>query len=151
VLKIGFDEKFVRGHYGRGMLVFAGVSGMLTTILGIALAFFPAQQITSLLSYEIWMLAGRLASSDWRRFFFFVYGSRKAARKLAEARRPREIGSWRKVMSSPAKPAVKTYQNYVNGQWVSSSTGETFPVFDPSTEEVIANVSSATASDVDKA
>ena len=54
-------------------------------------------------------------------------------------------------MSSPAKPVVKTYQNYVNGQWVSSSTGETFPVFDPSTEEVIANVAAANASDVDKA
>src|ERR1700756_1496440 len=54
-------------------------------------------------------------------------------------------------MSSPAKPAVKTYQNYVNGQWVSSSTGETFPVFDPSTEEVIAHVAGASASDVDKA
>jgi betaine-aldehyde dehydrogenase len=54
-------------------------------------------------------------------------------------------------MSSPAKPAVKTYQNYVNGQWVSSSRGETFPVFDPSTEEVIAHVAAASASDVDKA
>src|ERR1700731_3279801 len=54
-------------------------------------------------------------------------------------------------MSSPAKPAVKTYQNYINGQWVSSSAGETFPVFDPSTEEVIANVAAASAGDVDKA
>src|SRR5882762_3220064 len=54
-------------------------------------------------------------------------------------------------MSSLAKPAVKTYQNYVNGQWTSSSTGATFPVFDPSTEEVIANVAAASASDVDKA
>ena len=51
-------------------------------------------------------------------------------------------------MSSLAKPAVKTYQNYVNGQWVSSSTGATSPVFDPSTEEVIANVAAASASDV---
>jgi betaine-aldehyde dehydrogenase len=54
-------------------------------------------------------------------------------------------------MSSPAKTAVKTCQNYVNGQWVSSSSGETFPVFDPSTEEVIAHVAAASASDVDKA
>jgi len=54
-------------------------------------------------------------------------------------------------MSSPAKPAVKTYQNYVNGQWVSSSTCKTFPVFDPSTEEVIAQVAEASASDVDMA
>jgi len=54
-------------------------------------------------------------------------------------------------MSSPAKTAVKTYQNYVNGQWVPSSNGETFPVFDPSNEEVIAHVAAASASDVDKA
>src|SRR5215470_7533213 len=54
-------------------------------------------------------------------------------------------------MSSPAKTAVKTYQNYINGQWVASSSGETFPVFDPSTEEVIAHVASSSAADVDKA
>ncbi|HEX9045844.1 MAG TPA: aldehyde dehydrogenase family protein, partial [Verrucomicrobiae bacterium] len=54
-------------------------------------------------------------------------------------------------MSSTAKPSVKTYQNYVNGQWVSSSSGETFPVFDPSTEEVIAQVASSSAADVDAA
>ena len=54
-------------------------------------------------------------------------------------------------MSSPAKPAVKTYQNYVNGQWVSATGGATFPVYDPSTEEVIAQVAEATAADVDKA
>src|SRR3974377_1966233 len=54
-------------------------------------------------------------------------------------------------MSGTAKATVKTYQNYINGQWVSSSANETFPVYDPSTEEVIAHVASATAADVDKA
>ena len=54
-------------------------------------------------------------------------------------------------MSSTAKVTVKTYQNYINGQWVSSSSDETFPVYDPSTEEVIAHVASASAADVDKA
>ena len=54
-------------------------------------------------------------------------------------------------MSSPAKPAVKTYHNYVNGQWVPAASDQTFPVFDPSTEEVIAHVAAASASDVDKA
>src|SRR6201993_642692 len=54
-------------------------------------------------------------------------------------------------MSSTAKVTVKTYQNYVNGHWVSGSSNETFPVYDPSTEEVIAQVASATAADVDKA
>ena len=84
LLKIAFGEKFVRGHYGRGTLIFAGLSGLVTTMLGIALAFFPAQQITSLLSYEIWMVGGTLLFIGLAAFFFYIYGSRKAARKLAE-------------------------------------------------------------------
>ena len=54
-------------------------------------------------------------------------------------------------MPSIAKTSVRTYQNYVNGQWVSSVSGETFPVYDPSTEEVIAQVASSGAADIDKA
>src|ERR1700751_5257695 len=54
-------------------------------------------------------------------------------------------------MSTTAKPTVKTYQNYINGQCVGSASNETFAVYDPSTEEVIAQVASATATDVDKA
>src|ERR1700741_3033815 len=55
------------------------------------------------------------------------------------------------VMSSIAKTVVRAYQNYINGQWVKSSTGEVFPVYDPSTEEVIAQVASANAADIDRA
>ena len=83
LVKIAADRKFVRGHYGKGTLLFAGVSGLITTILGIALAYFPAQQITSLVSYEIWMVGGTLLFIGLAAFFFYVYGSRKAARKLA--------------------------------------------------------------------
>src|SRR5690242_598498 len=54
-------------------------------------------------------------------------------------------------MSSGATTSVKTYQNYVNGKWESASSGKTFPVFDPSTEEVIAHVAAADAADVDGA
>jgi betaine-aldehyde dehydrogenase len=54
-------------------------------------------------------------------------------------------------MSSSVKVSVKTYQNYINAQWVSSASGETFPVYDPSTEEVIAQVASSNAADVDGA
>src|SRR5215469_12481490 len=54
-------------------------------------------------------------------------------------------------MSSIAKTSVRTYQNYVNGQSVASASGETFPVYDPSTEEVIAQVASSNAADIDKA
>ncbi|HET8922655.1 MAG TPA: aldehyde dehydrogenase family protein [Candidatus Acidoferrum sp.] len=54
-------------------------------------------------------------------------------------------------MSSIVKTSARTYQNYVNGQWVKSSSGEMFPVYDPSTEQVIAQVASASAADVDQA
>jgi uncharacterized membrane protein YeiB len=83
LLKIAADSSFSKARYGRSTLVFAGASGLLTTALGIALAFFPAQQITSILSYEVWMFGGTLLFIGMAAFFFFVYGRRKAARKLA--------------------------------------------------------------------
>jgi len=85
LLKIAFGDSFVRGRYSKATLVLAGFSGFTTTALGIALAFFPAQQIKSLRSYEIWMFGGTLFFIGLAAFFFFVYGRRKAARKLAAA------------------------------------------------------------------
>jgi len=82
LLKIALDNGFVRGHYGKGTLLFAGASGLVTTTLGIVLAFFPAQQIKSLWSYEVWMVGGTIVFIGLAAFFFFVYGGRKAARKL---------------------------------------------------------------------
>ncbi len=54
-------------------------------------------------------------------------------------------------MSRTTAIEVQTYNNYVNGEWVESASGETFPVYDPSTEEVIAHVTSANAADVNRA
>jgi glutamate:GABA antiporter len=83
LLKIALSPDFVKARYSQTTLVLSGASGFLTTVLGIALAFFPAQQITSLLSYETWMVCGTLGFIGLAAFFFFVYGRRKAARKLA--------------------------------------------------------------------
>ena len=80
LLRIAWSGSFERARYSRSTLYFAGVSGFCTTLLGIALAFFPAQQITSLRSYEIWMVGGTVISIGIAAFFFFVYGRRKAAR-----------------------------------------------------------------------
>jgi amino acid transporter len=85
LLRIAWKEPFARGRYSRATLIAAGASGFLTTTLGIALAFFPAQQITSLRSYEVWMFGGTLSFIGLAAFFFFIYGRRKAARKLAAA------------------------------------------------------------------
>jgi betaine-aldehyde dehydrogenase len=53
-------------------------------------------------------------------------------------------------MSSSATQ-TQAYQMYVNGEWIASSTGKTFPVYDPSTEEIIAEVPDSDAKDVDRA
>src|SRR5579884_1316432 len=54
-------------------------------------------------------------------------------------------------MSSSATAGIRSYQNYINGKWESSASGKTFPVYDPSTEEVIAQVAASEAGDVDRA
>ncbi|MFY9676444.1 MAG: hypothetical protein WAK13_18435, partial [Terriglobales bacterium] len=68
------------GRYGRGMLTFAGASGLLTTTLGIGLAFFPAKQITSVWKYEAKMFGFTLFFLVLAAFFFFVYGRLKSDR-----------------------------------------------------------------------
>jgi glutamate:GABA antiporter len=78
LIKFALNEPVARGHYSRTTLFVAGTSGLLTTLLGITLVFFPAQQITSLWSYELWMFGGTLFFIGLAAFFFFVYGRRKA-------------------------------------------------------------------------
>jgi betaine-aldehyde dehydrogenase len=54
-------------------------------------------------------------------------------------------------MPGGVKTEVRTYQMYVNGEWVDSKTNKTFPVYDPATEEVIAQVPEANVDDVNRA
>lgn len=46
---------------------------------------------------------------------------------------------------------VDSYRAYIGGEWVDGSGGETFPVYNPATGEVLANVAKCTVEDVDKA
>ena len=84
LLKIAAQPSFTKVQYNKPTLFFAGASGLVTTTTGIALAFFPAAQITSIFSYEVWMFGGTLLFVGLAAFFFFVYGRRKAVRKLDE-------------------------------------------------------------------
>ena len=78
LLKLAFNPAAEgKGHYSKGMLIFAGASGLLMTILGTVFAYSPAQQITSLASYEAWMLGGTAFFIGLAAFFYFVYGRRK--------------------------------------------------------------------------
>ena len=54
-------------------------------------------------------------------------------------------------MPSGVQTEVKTYQMFIDGEWVPSHSAKTFPVYDPSTEEVIAQVPDADAEDVNGA
>jgi acyl-CoA reductase-like NAD-dependent aldehyde dehydrogenase len=54
-------------------------------------------------------------------------------------------------MPGGIKTDVRTYQMYINGEWVASKSAKTFPVYDPSTEEVIAQVPDAGPEDVNRA
>jgi betaine-aldehyde dehydrogenase len=54
-------------------------------------------------------------------------------------------------MPAGVKTEVRTYQMYVNGEWVESKSSKTFPVYDPATEEVIAQVPDSNADDVNRA
>jgi glutamate:GABA antiporter len=79
LLKIAAKPKSGKGLYSKTTLFFAGGSGLVTTALGIVLAFFPAQQIQSLRSYETWMVGGTAFFIGLAIFFFYVYGRRKVA------------------------------------------------------------------------
>ncbi len=54
-------------------------------------------------------------------------------------------------MPSGIQADVKTYKSFINGEWVASQSGKTFPVYDPSTEEVIAQAPDCNADDVNRA
>jgi betaine-aldehyde dehydrogenase len=46
---------------------------------------------------------------------------------------------------------MKRYRMHINGEWLESNNGKYFPVYDPSTEEIIAEVPDASEADVNRA
>jgi glutamate:GABA antiporter len=77
LMKFAFSGDLSGGGYGRGTLMVSGFCGFVTTALGIALAFFPAKQITSVWKYEAKMFGFTLFFLLLAAFFFFVYGRLK--------------------------------------------------------------------------
>ena len=104
LVKFAVVESTPKGQYGRSTMFVAGLSGFLTTLLGIAMVFFPAQQITSRWQYELWMFGGTLFFIGLAAFFFYVYGRRKQAAEV-------ELG--KKHVGTAAKPALSTVEGSV--------------------------------------
>jgi amino acid transporter len=80
LLKLAFKTAEGEGHYSRRVLIMAGSSGLITTIVAIVVAFFPASQITSVLKYELSMFGLTLFFLALAAFFFFVYGRKKLSK-----------------------------------------------------------------------
>jgi amino acid transporter len=77
LIKFAFRKSDSGARYSKSTMLLAGFAGLLTTILGIALAFFPAKQITSVFKYELKMVGFTLGFLALAAFFFFVYGRLK--------------------------------------------------------------------------
>jgi betaine-aldehyde dehydrogenase len=54
-------------------------------------------------------------------------------------------------MPAGVQAEVKTYSMFINGEWVASKSNKTFPVYDPSTEDIIAQVPDGNSEDVNRA
>jgi len=78
LLKLAVARPDGKGVYKRATLIAAGVSGLVTTVLGILLQYFPPQLVKSLGVYEVEMILGTLIFVGLAAYFFFVYGRRKS-------------------------------------------------------------------------
>jgi amino acid transporter len=96
LLKLALRAPDGEGVYSKPVLVFAGVSGLITTILGIGLQYFPPQLVTSLRTYEFEMVFGTLFFVGLAAYFFFIYGrNRTSPVHLDEAVATAQVGKVR--------------------------------------------------------
>jgi glutamate:GABA antiporter len=77
LLKLAARKSDTEGVYSKPVLILSGISGLVTTILGIGLQYFPPQLVTSLLTYELEMVLGTMFFVCLAAYFFFIYGRNK--------------------------------------------------------------------------
>src|SRR5438445_1114590 len=85
LLKLAARPSDGRGVYSKIVLILAGGSGLITTILGIGLQYFPPQLVTSLRTYELEMVLGTLFFVGLAGYFFFVYGRNRRPKRESTA------------------------------------------------------------------
>ena len=86
IISVAARETVARGHYGRGALWMAGISGFVTTAIGMGVAFVPpADQAVWI--FELKMAAGCVGLLGLGAFFF-VFNTRRAAGATAIAEAP---------------------------------------------------------------
>jgi amino acid transporter len=78
LLKLALRKADGTGVYRRSTLFAAGASGLLTTSLGMIVAFLPSKQIGSVWVFEVKMCVGTLFFLGLAAFFFFIFRRREA-------------------------------------------------------------------------
>jgi len=71
------------GVYSKPVLILSGISGLVTTMLGIGLQYFPPQLVTSLRTYELEMVGGTVFFAGLAVYFFYFYGRNKVSQQIA--------------------------------------------------------------------
>ncbi|CAL1367687.1 unnamed protein product [Linum trigynum] len=105
-----------------------------------------SRRISSLLSRSLSAYSASPSSASLLLFHGRVIHGR------GEGRTIRGFGTNAAVEELVTPPVKISYtQHLINGQFVDSASGRTFPAYDPRTEEVIAHVAEADAEDVDRA
>jgi len=79
LVKFAWRGSVEGGRYSRTTLMLSGIAGLVTTMLAIVVAFFPAKQITSLWKYEVSMFGITLGFMALAVFFFYGYGHLKTS------------------------------------------------------------------------
>jgi hypothetical protein len=74
-----------RGYYSKGMLWFAGLSGLLTTAIGMVVAFIPQRAGEPVWLFEAKMGLGTIFFLGLAAFFYFPYSRRKRIEDAAPA------------------------------------------------------------------
>jgi amino acid transporter len=77
LLRLAVHDPEGNGYYSKPVLKLAGYCGFVVTSIGMILAFYPSQNITSKVTFEIKMWTGTLLLVALAAFFFFVYGGRQ--------------------------------------------------------------------------
>jgi glutamate:GABA antiporter len=85
ILKFAFRRSDGEGVYSRRVLLISGASGLLTSVLGIGLQYFPPQLVTSLGVYELEMVLGTIFFLGLAAYFFFVYGRSRVSERIQKS------------------------------------------------------------------
>jgi amino acid transporter len=83
LIRIAQQPRDNAGRYGKAVLMLAGLSGLITTAIGMIVAFVPPAGVKSVPIFELKMTVGTVFFLALAGFFFFVYSRRKQAAPVA--------------------------------------------------------------------